>query len=118
MSIVFSDEELMQIEKLMGREFIELYQKIWAERSSVMNYDLTVEISLDASTGYTKTYWEYKRGEVKAVLENQSKWLGEVIIKPLKGKISDEMWEKLVNYLIINDPLSQELMKKAAEDVD
>ncbi len=79
MSIIYSDRELMQIEKLMGREFIALYQKIWAERNSAKNCALTVEISLDASTGYTKTYWEYKRGEVKAVLLNQSKWLREVV---------------------------------------
>lgn len=94
----------MQIEKLMGREFIELYQKIWAERNSVMNYDLTVAISLNRSTGYTKTYWEYKRGEVKAVLQNQSKWLREVIMEPLKGKISDDMYSKLENYLNENEP--------------
>lgn len=104
MSIIFSDRELMQIEKLMGREFIELYKKIWAERSSVKNYLLTVEISLNASTGYTKAYWEYKRGEVKAVLQNQSKWLREVVMEPLKGKISDDMYSKLENYLNKTEP--------------
>ncbi len=104
MSIIYSDKELMQIEKLMGREFIELYQKIWAERSSVSHYALTVEISLDASTGYTKAYWEYKRGEVKTVLLNQSKWLREVVMEPLKGKISDDMYSKLENYLNKTEP--------------
>uniref|UniRef100_A0A6M3MGR3 Uncharacterized protein n=1 Tax=viral metagenome TaxID=1070528 RepID=A0A6M3MGR3_9ZZZZ len=104
MSIIYSDAELTQIEKLMGREFIELYEKIWGERNKVKNYLRTVKISLNASTGYTKTYWEYKRGEVVAVLQNQSKWLREVIMEPLKGKISDDMYSKLENYLNENEP--------------
>ncbi len=112
MSIIYSDEELKQIEELLGEEFIVLYEKIWIERNSVKNYYALIEKNLklgrtaiphDLSGPYSRTYWEYKLEEVRGVLQNQSKWLREVM-KPLKGRIDDNMFSKLEKYLDENDP--------------
>lgn len=35
MSAIFSDEELTQLESLLGMKFIELYQKLWSDRCKV-----------------------------------------------------------------------------------
>lgn len=106
MSIIYSDEELKQIEELLGEGFIELYEKLWAERNSVKNYLMIVRRNLDSGRSafppglnpHSKTYWEYKLGEIRGVLENQSEWLGKVM-EPLEGKISDDMYSRLEKYL-------------------
>lgn len=115
MSIIFSNVELELIENLLGREFITLYEKIWDERNSVKNYFTLIEKNLelertaippDLSGPYSRIYWEYKRGEVMAVLENQSKWLRKVM-EQLKGKITDNGYSKLEKYLDENDPTKE-----------
>jgi len=106
MSIIYSDEELMQIEKVLGKNFVFLYDKLWNERNSVKNYRHHAEKSLKLAERVSKEmvmYWEYKLEEVEAVLLNQSKWLRKVA-GMLKGKVSDEIHSKLENYLNENDP--------------
>ena len=104
MSVILSDEELTQIEALLGMEYIELYQKLWSERNSVKNYHDIVMKNIDSASGYTKMYWEYKLQECRSVIENQSKWFRKVI-EPLKEKISDETYLKIEDYLSKNEPL-------------
>ena len=114
MSIIYSDEELKQIEELLGKGFIELYEKLWAERNSVKNYLMITQRNFDSGRSafppgsggpHSKTYWEYKLGEIKAVLENQNEWLGKVM-EPLKGKVSDDMYSRLEKYLEENEEIS------------
>jgi len=102
MSVIFSDEDLTKIEKLLGTEFIELYEKLWSERNSVKNYYDLVERNVASTSGYTKMYWQYKLQECRRVIDNQSEWFRKVV-EPLKGKISDEMWSKLEDYLSKNE---------------
>ena len=93
MSVIFSDKELNQIEKLLGKDFVILYEKLWKERNQVKNYREVVKRNIktgrsafppELPSSYSKTYWEYKLGEIKCVLENQSKWLRKVL-KELLG---------------------------------
>lgn len=101
-SIIFSDEELTQIEDILGTDFIVLYGKLWDERNSVKTYRETVKKYIASESGYHKMYWEYKLGEIEAVIENQSRWLRKVA-EQLEGKISDEMYSKLMDYLDKNE---------------
>jgi len=103
-SVILSDEELTQIEALLGMEYIELYQKLWNERNSVKNYHDIVMKNIDSTSGYTKMYWEYKLQECRSVIDNQSKWFRRVV-EPLKEKISDEIYLKIEDYLSKNEPL-------------
>lgn len=114
MSIIYSDEELKQIEELLGKGFIELYEKLWAERNSVKNYLMITKRNFDSGRSalppgsggpHSKTYWEYKLGEIRAVLKNQNEWLGKVM-EPLKGKISEDMYSRLEKYLEENEEVS------------
>ncbi len=104
MSVIFSDEEMTQLEELLGMEFITLYQKLWNERHSAKNYHDTVMRNIETTSGYTKMYWTYKLQEVRSVIENQSKWFRKVV-EPLEGKISEEVWSKLKDYLSKNEVL-------------
>lgn len=104
MSVIFSDEEMTQLEGILGMEFIELYQKLWSERASAKSYHETVMRNIETTSGYTKMYWMYKLQEVRSVIENQSKWFRKVV-EPLKEKISEEMWSKLEDYLDKNEVL-------------
>ena len=103
MSKIFNDEELTKIESILGKNFVELYIKIWDERMSVKRYFTQVKANLSVATGHTKTYWTYKLEEIESVLKNQSRWLKLVLLQ-LKGKTSEEQYQRLENYLKENDP--------------
>ncbi len=107
MSVIFTDEEMTEIENLLGMEFIELYQKLWNERNNVKRYYDVVMKNFGSTSGWTKMYWEYKQEECSAVLNNQTEWFRRVV-EPLKGKISDEMWSKLEDYLNKNEVVKRE----------
>ena len=104
MSVIFSDEELTQIEKLYGMEFVQTYEKIWNERIAVKRYFDTVNQNHKSTTGWTQRYWGYKNEECMGVLENQTGWL-YMEVETMKGRISDDMYEKLQAYLNEHDPL-------------
>ena len=101
MSIIFSEKELSQIEKILGQDFIEVYTKIWDERESVKNYRLTVQNNLSVSEKKKTdplSYWAYKLKEVDGILENQNKRLVKVL-DLLMGKIDGKMLSKLETYI-------------------
>lgn len=105
MSVIFTDEEMTEIENILGMEFIELYQKLWNERNNVKRYYNVVMKNIESTTGYTKIYWDYKLEECRSVIDNQSKWFRRVV-EPLKEKISDEMYSKIEDYLSKNEEVN------------
>ena len=98
MSIVFTEDELSTIETQLGSEFLSLYEKLWDERNTVKTYFQTVQRNLATTLGYTKTYWEYKREEVKSVIENQTRWLWTVVIT-LEDVLDKDAFSRLETYL-------------------
>lgn len=102
MSVIFSDEELSVMEKKLGAEFISLYEKLWAERNNVKTYFQTVQRNVATTLGFKKQYWEYKREEIKSVIDNQSRWL-RTVINQLEGVISDDAFSRLEVYLKKNE---------------
>ena len=116
MSIVLTEKELKQVEKLLGEDFVTMYEKIWDERSSVRNYLTVVNQNIrlmkgafppDAPGKHSQTYWEYKRDEVELVLTNQSRWLRN-ILDTLEGKISKRAYSKIKDYIKEHDVLGTE----------
>jgi len=103
MSIIFTEEELIKIEALLGKEYIQVYEKIWNERINVKKYYTQVRANLSVAQGHHKTYWEYKTEEIKSVLINQSRWLNFVQLQ-LVGKLNDEEYQRLEKYLSANEP--------------
>ena len=106
MSVIFTDDELTEIEALLGKDFIELYIKIWDERISVKRYQTQVKANLSVAKGHNKTYWTYKLEEIESVIANQSRWL-KTILQQLSGKISDKSYRRLEDYVKANEPAAE-----------
>ena len=92
------DEEIDIIEKVLDKQTVWMFTKVWNERRGLQPYKKKIFACLEECRKTKKVetrYWEEKVKEIKLVEDHQTRIIKEVV-DALEGKVEPLFYEKIL----------------------